>query len=492
VYDVQFSLIGFFILALWGFFALRGVSSAVRFTLLMIPLGATSVIELPDSGMSLIALQVTAALTTGFAFLFSYGGQRQTSSSGLRTSVVLMGTLCVYGAISAFFFPRLFYDKVLVVPYAGTYDGQRVSEAFSTTIVPLAPVSSNISQPAYLAASFGFYMVLLWIGRIRGAKLLSDAILMAAVVNIAFGVLDYFRLDMFLEYFRTADYAIFTDTGIMGADRLIGGFPEPAAFGATSITFAAYGLSRFIDRNDRVACAIGLISALFGMLALSTTAIFGAAIMIIWLFARIAQDVYYGSNGKRGAMILLASSIVSGFLIVGLSFTPFPDYVMEMLNTLVFSKADSSSGLERGFWAASGFKVFFETYGLGAGLGSVRSNGLLPVILANVGLIGLVLFLGFLWAVFLKKLPKVLPASSPAVEAKSLFRAASAGAFVNLAMAAVSGVLVDPGITFFTFAAIAVIARDEIAATILRPKPCISAGRAGPTAAADHVGARTA
>jgi hypothetical protein len=488
---MQFPLIGFFILALWGFFALRGVSSAVRFTLLMIPLGATSVIELPDSGMSLLALQVTAALTTGVAFLFSYGGQRQTSTSGLRSSVVLMGTLCVYGAISAFIYPRLFFDKVLVVPYTGTYDGQRVSEAFSTTIIPLSPVSSNISQPAYLAASLGFFMVLLWIGRIRGAKFLSDAFLMAAVVNIAFGVLDYFRMDIFLEYFRTADYAIFTDTGIMGADRLIGGFPEPAAFGATSITFAAYGLSRFIDRNDKVAGAIGLVSAVFGMLALSTTAIFGAAIMFVWLFARIAQDVFSGSNGKRGAMILLATSIISGFLIVGLSFTPFPNYVMELLNTLVFSKADSSSGLERGFWAASGFRVFFETYGLGAGLGSVRSNGLLPVMLANIGLIGLVLFLGFLWSVFLKNLPKVSPASSPAVEAKSLFRAASAGAVVNLAMAAVSGVLVDPGITFFTFAAIAVIARDEIAATILRPQPRMSADRTGLAGSVDPVGART-
>jgi len=457
---MQVTLVGIVLIGIWVLSAFRGIASSARLTLLMIPLGAAAVVNVPASGLSILALQGLAALTTGLGVLHMLAKGRG-SNPQLPTAVWMLAILCVYGALSAFVMPRVFFHDVLVVPYARAIDGVRLSEIFYTTLIPLAPSSSNISQPGYLLASFAFFVVMIWVARFKGPDYLSKALLSAAFLNAVLGGMDMLRLDTILSVIRTADYAIASDWSILGADRLIGGFPEPSAFGSVAAIFAAYGLSIFFDRNDWLAGGIGIANAFLALMALSSTGWFGLGVMGGVLVARTLLDVMTGGGGRRASIIVILGLPVLVATIVLIVFTPAGQYVLDMADRMIFSKGESASGLERGAWASEGFRVFRETYGFGAGLGSVRSNGIVPVILANVGWPGLALSVAFLWLVFLKPTRLSRNASPEERNNRVLSRAAFAGAITTLAMLFTTAVLVDPGILFFSLSAIALCVRPE-------------------------------
>lgn len=458
---MQLTLVGIVLIGLWAVAAFRGISAAAFLTLLMVPFGAAAVINIPTSGLSILAAQALAALTTGLALLQLIAKGR-TSEPVLPAAAWVLGLLCAWGIISAFVLPRLFFHDVLVVPYQRAIDGVRMSEMFFTTLIPLAPTSSNISQPGYLLASFAFFLVLVFVARLKGAGFLSRALLAAAFLNAALGAMDLLRLDGLLAFIRTANYAIASDWSILGADRLIGGFPEPSAFGSVCAIFAAYGLSIFFDRNDWVAGLIGMANAVFAILALSSTGWFGLSILGAFLILRTILDIITGGGGRRASVIILLALPLAVGVILILVFTPTGQYAADMADRMIFSKAESASGLERGLWASEGFRVFRETYGFGAGLGSVRSNGTVPVILSNIGWPGMVLAVLFVWLVFFKPTGLGRHASPALRESRILFRAAFAAAITAIAMMLTTAVLVDPGLLFFAFAAIALCVRPDV------------------------------
>jgi hypothetical protein len=463
------SMAGLVLIGLWLVAAFRGISSAAYLTLVTIPLGAAAVVVFPANGLSVLALQALASLTTLLCLLQLLARGRGGGARLPLAAWVLAG-ICIYGAVTAFAMPRLFLNEILVVPYQRAIDGVRLSEAFYTTLIPLAPTASNISQPGYLFASLAFFLVMLWTARAKGAGYLSSAILAAAGLNAILGLMDMLRLDQVLAFIRTADYAIAANWSILGADRLIGGFPEPSSFGSTSAVFAAYGLSIFLDRRDWIAGLVGVANAVLAVLALSTTGWLGLGVAGLLLAGRTVWDALSGASGKRAGTILIIACPIALAAVAAIVLTPAGQYAMDMADRMIFSKGESASGLERGTWAREGYRVFQESFGFGAGLGSVRSNGLIPVILANIGWPGMVLSVAFLWLVFWRPARFNRRASSDNRRRHILFRAAWASAMTALAMMATTAVIVDPGILFFALSAISVSVRPS-------PQPAASRSR---------------
>jgi hypothetical protein len=456
---MELTIAGLLLIGVWCVAAVRGLSAATFVTLLTVPLGAAAAINIPASGLSILVLQAFVAMTTGLAALYLLASGRGQSMS-IPAEAWVLGALCLYGVVSAYALPRLFYHEVLVVPYQRAIEGVRLSEQFYTTLIPLEPTSSNISQPGYLLSSFTFFLVMVFVARMKGADFVSRALLAAGLLNVILGVMDMLRLDALLNFVRTADYAIVSEWSILGADRLIGGFPEPSAFGSVCAVFAAYGLSLFIDRYDWFAGFVGFSNAVFAVLALSSTGWFGLFVAGCFLFGRTLVGLTFGT-GKRAAILFVFILPAVVFVALFLVLTPFGQYAYEMLDRMILSKPESNSGLERGVWASEGYRVFQETIGFGAGLGSVRSNGILPVILSNVGLPGLLLSVSFVWLAFFRSraLRHVRsPASSPG---RTLSRASLAGAVACVAMMSTTAVLVDPGILFFALAAVSTSVQAE-------------------------------
>ena len=63
---------------------------------------------------------------------------------------------------------------------------------------------------------------------------------------------------------------------------------------------------------------------------------------------------------------------------------PIVDVILEF----TISKPNSESAIERGMWNAQSIQNFFDTFGLGVGLGSTRSSSWPISVLAQLGAIG--------------------------------------------------------------------------------------------------------
>ncbi|RMH38543.1 MAG: hypothetical protein D6688_14900 [Alphaproteobacteria bacterium] len=151
-------------------------------------------------------------------------------------------------------------------------------------------------------------------------------------------------------------------------------------------------------------------------------------------------------------MLALAVAATS----LALAVTPLLSVMAETFQDLVLSKPQSLSGLERKAWALSGFRTFVETFGLGAGLGSIRSNGLVPVLLGSVGLPGTLLFAGFAWT--------ALAGSARGLSGlrRRVLLSARLGGLAQLAAMFLSGTTPDPGLFLVTMAAMASVAAGRV------------------------------
>lgn len=83
--------------------------------------------------------------------------------------------------------------------------------------------------------------------------------------------------------------------------------------------------------------------------------------------------------------------------------------VMERLDEVVFSKTETSSYLERGFWTTTSLQAGFDSYLIGVGLGSTRASNFAAVLFGSTGLLGFLLYFGFVARLLLIPSPAGMP-----------------------------------------------------------------------------------
>lgn len=370
--------------------------------------------------------------------------------------VAIMLLIAGWSVFSAFVMPRLFEGDVQVISYNRVLfiEGVRVSDRFITSLSPLSPQTSNLSQPAYMLLSTVVFFGAVVLGRRSGGGVLERGLAVTAGVNILLGAADVFGLDPLLSQLRTASYAILDNQSVLGVMRVIGGYPEASAFSSFSAICFAYFMSRFIDEGR---LSDGLLAAGNGALAvasLASTGLLAIAVACGVLGVRWLKDFFGQGSPGRGAAI----AILGALLLIGMFFfTPWAAVLIDFVEVLIFSKPESASGLERSFWAQRGFEIGLETFGLGAGLGSTRSNGWISVWMGNLGVVGLALFAGWFFSLL-----RARPGSLPAGVERRRFRAAFAAIVTATAAALVSSTTADPSPFFMVLAAIAVTSRPPL------------------------------
>jgi len=222
--------------------------------------------------------------------------------------------------------------------------------------------------------------------------------------------------------------------------------------GSFSAVMFAYLFMRYLDTGYIWFFILASVNFFWGVLALSSTGFVALAIAIAFIMSRVSLQTISGSMSRDTGLRILLLIVVGTvfFMLLGLLTSSF-DYFLIFLDELIFNKSTSLSALERGAWAQRGYEIGIETYGLGAGLGSTRSNGLLAVLISNIGIPGLFLYGMFLWEV-LKKAKK----SDALSKEQSFYRAGMAGLLTLLVGSFVSGTTADPGILFMILSAIIV------------------------------------
>ncbi len=457
---MEFTPIGFLCLAAAAIIVVQPLRLGLLVLALFIPLQTAAAVNLWSiGGMSIIcAHALIGALVLGLA-LRPVLLNSVLRSSARNTSVVLLGLFAAYAVLSAFMMPRLFEGFVDV--FSLERDPQR-----GIALSRLHPTSGNITQSFYITINlFLFAGVTYLLSRPQGLRRATHAFNAMTIVHLFFGAISMAPhlppFAMLLDFIRTANYSINAHHTIAGLPRIIGSYAEPAAFGALSTGLFAWNFLRFLQTFGLWHFMASVLLLACVAISFSTTAYAVLVLLIaIWGLASVYKLVWRGLAADHIRALLCG--LIASAVLVGVIF--FSDHAQTFLATiyerLFGEKLQSASGLERGSWNLQSLSNFVETRGLGVGLGSARASSLVTVLLGNVGLIGALLYAGFLNRSFLRGWPHVDTGSRGRehIQSHRIFSAARAAALALLLSHIISGTNVDGGLLFFVFAATAAAA----------------------------------
>jgi len=162
--------------------------------------------------------------------------------------------------------------------------------------------------------------------------------------------------------------------------RITATFWEPSLLGYSFV--GCLGIFLLGGRNVR----LGLLALCVLLLSTSSLGYFGlAALIVVWLIA----DREASANTKWQVAVGLAAVFVA-FAVADQVFTGGA-----VLDDLVFNKANSSSGQGRSTANHLALQTFFESGGLGVGIGTTRASSFAATLLATTGLPGFIAFMAF-------------------------------------------------------------------------------------------------
>ncbi len=445
----------FVVLALWFFAVLRSGSGAYLMAVATLPFGMFAVIQLPSiGGLSVTATALFSAMAAGLATskaLFS----RHPPRWGLSPAALALGLFCLYSIFSALVLVRYFQGSFLVFPLSRGATGIRIDPSFPSVMAPLMPSNANLSQTFYIIIAFAFFVA--FCGWLRRAGLVAGERLFAwaAGLNVLLGILNIAQADVILNWVQTATYSLHDQQTMAGLRRAIGGFPEPAPFGAASAVFFAYFASAWAYSHRPRDFTLAALNAGFIILSYSTTG-FAALMVVFLIFAlRLLLGIFARTERRRTAFKIAGYFVVLALGATVLALTPLLELFVDLLDRLFLSKLDSLSGQERSAWTEAGMNAFYSTWGLGAGAGSLRSNGMLPVMLGSVGLPGAIAFAAFLWLTIGRS---ARPITDPVL--RRVYVSAQVAALAQLTGMMLSMTVTDPTIFLIVCCALASIARE--------------------------------
>lgn len=391
----------FWILALWAF-ASRGPALLYLFFASM-AFGSFAAIPTElTAGLTFIPVPIVMVLLIARVLLTPDGTSFFLTSALRFDRLALLFLFWIVAVVTTIAMPRLFAGEVLVVGIRDVLSGATL----------LAPTAQNISQMVYISISIFAVFAFAKILRSREDRqhALKAALFGAAVLCLT-GALDYIGnafgpVETVLSLFRTASYAFAIDVEVLGSQRIVGLMPEASTFGGMCLGFLCilvFFRRVIIDRRVRNVWAPVLIGLLAVMIYLSTSsgALLGLGVLALVLGVDALLRAF--TRGKRGAAqrgdVLGEAGIVLGLLgVAGLMLVFVPhilDPVLALLDRMVFSKATSGSFEERGMWRQVSLDALLATNGLGVGLGSTRASSHFVSIFASTGVLGGLLYFGF-------------------------------------------------------------------------------------------------
>lgn len=359
----------------------------------------------------------------------------------------------LYGAVSAYYFPRLFWGMTEVF-------GLRTDSGGNVVLTPLAPTSGNITQTVYLFGDLACFLLLCAYASSGAAakRVLGQAVLACGAANLCFAFLDLVtyasHTTELMSPIRNATYRLLDDVETVGLKRIVGSFSEASAFGFATLGLFAFAIRLWLEGvYERAAALVAIASLIALTFSTSTTAYVGTAIfLVLTVLWSLGKMIAGRANTQIVAFVLTIPVVIGVITLVVLLNTPLRLYLEDAINTVFVTKLSSSSGIERSAWNAQALTNFFDTYGVGGGVGSLRASSFVIAVLGSIGVAGLVLYGVFILGVLVPLGP------APAKQLRlsvALQRAARSACLALLIAASLTGALVDLGLQFFALAALA-------------------------------------
>jgi hypothetical protein len=359
-----------------------------------------------------------------------------------------LASTILYSLVTAYFMPRLFEGQTFTFAV-------RSQSGF---VMLLEPAMSNITQSIYFFADFVCFFVFYgYAGSFVARRLLGNAVLVCATLNLVFAALDlitYFtNTTELFSFIRNANYALLNDTEIAGFKRIVGSFVEASSFGAVTLGYFAFTLRLWLlGIRTRLTSTLTVISLIALVFSTSTTAYVGLVAFLLLAYFQIVLRAMRGMMSPN--MTLFAVGLPILCLVMGISIAlndASAAYFQNLLDTTILNKMSTDSGIERSSWNAQAMQNFYDTLGFGVGNGSLRASSFPILVLASLGVLGSVLF-GLFFVAFL--IPNKRAEQFESTD--SAYRQAAKSACTALLITAtVSGALIDLGLLFYALAALA-------------------------------------
>jgi len=328
----------------------------------------------------------------------------------VRTIAILLFGFWLWSFISAFVMPRLFAGTLVSVPRNGG------DEDFA----PLQWSLSNLAQAGYLTLNVGMVLYALRVARTRlQARKLMKALHWAIFVVVFVGFAQLFAAEVGWDFpYETLNnnpgYWQGYEEDVGTIHRYNSTFTEPSNAGSYLSAIACGLLATLLvgERNiGRLIATAGVVTMLF--LTTSTTgfgALAGGILLLMVSFNPFRRRKREARSSATGWVVF-----VGVFGLVALILVLNPDF-LDAIIVGTISKWETTS-----FWVrlANDYQamvIFIETNGIGVGLGSNRSSGLIFTMLSSVGLVGTALF-----AIMFYKIIKSFPGRSASNSLQMVF-----------------------------------------------------------------------
>jgi hypothetical protein len=372
--------------------------------------------------------------------------------------------LVVYGILTGFAMPRLLSGTMPIIPL-----GTSVDYAETGSTVPLGPVTGNLTQGIYLVGDLACFVMIVAIASTQsGFATVAGALLAYAVGNVIFAVIDLVTFatgtQWLLDFIRNAQYALHIEEEIAGLKRIVGSFTEASAFAGSTLGALGFtGTLWLCGYRPVLTGALAVTSLALVVLSTSSTGLAGTppVLVILYITALMRRGIDFRRPVTSALLVCAPLLIVAVILAAQLdqeTFKPIRDY----LDVLIFSKSTSDSGIERASWNSYAMGAFFGSYGLGVGLGTVRTSSFPVALLSNVGVPGTIFYLFFVVSAFVRRrgIPRTFPSD---------VRLAARNACLGLIIGATfAGTTLEQGLMFYVLAAMACAEPEREIATFSR------------------------
>jgi hypothetical protein len=305
----------------------------------------------------------------------------------LRGIVLLLCAFGLWCFVSAFLMPKLFAGIPVSAP----------REMNSEDFGPLQWSLSNLAQAGYLTLNISAVVFALHQVRTHlQAEQLSRALYRAVFIVVFVGFSQFIAAEMDLDFpyevfNNNPGYAQGTDQELGLLRRINSTFTEPSMAGSYLAAVNCGLLAAFLNGKKGTRYVLAILPV--GTLLLFTTSSTGFVAFAAGASLLLAISFNPFRTRKKGResssaswiLILTVLAVVAAVLI----FTPD---LLDAVMAMTVEKGESYSLWARLAIEIHSLQLFVETYGLGVGLGSNRSSGLLPTLLSTVGLVGTALF----------------------------------------------------------------------------------------------------
>jgi hypothetical protein len=358
--------------------------------------------------------------------------------------------LVIYGLLSGFLMPRLMEGSMPIIPL-GT--SEYANTGFT---VPLGPVSGNLTQGIYLVADFACFIMIVAIASTQaGFATIASALVAYAAGNVLFAVLDLGTFatgtQWLLDFIRNAQYTLHIEEQIGGLKRIVGSFTEASSFARSTLGALGFtGTLWLCGYRPALTGTLALASLALVVLSTSSTGLAGApAVLLILYVTALMRLGFHPSRPFRSAAVMCAPLLVVAVILAAQLDDEAAKPIRDYIDVLIFNKSATDSGIERNSWNTFALQNFLDSYGLGVGLGTVRTSSFPIALLSNVGVPGTIFYLLFAASAFLRRrgTPRTFPA-----DVRLAARNACLGLIVGDTFAATT---LEQGLFFFVLAGIA-------------------------------------